>query len=198
MNRSIIWNIDNKSVCVNKKVIFYFGIFKFLKITTINIKKEYDIKLSKSFKKKIDRHHNAKFLIISNGVNFYKNVYLTCNTNNRESNTSEHIGKIDKDGELKDQFINYNYKVYTTEKSDMIFEENIDPYLTEVNYKIENLLKKSNKIEIIEYKLSKGFDFFSSCIKHTKKIDNCYQQLMIEHSENAQLISKLFFYDVFL
>ncbi len=147
-------------------------------------------------------HFNLKFKILDKTNTLeYKYNYLTCNTDKYAAKTSEYIGKIKvKKKDLiieKDQYINYNYQALVTEKTDRFIIESKNTLDLEISKNIERVLIDSNKIPIIEEKLSKGLEFFSNCIKYSEKFNNCYQTLMINHGENAEVIAKIFFHNYF-
>ena len=198
MNRSIfqIWKL-NAIKCTNNKQKFNFFIVRYVKITTIQLNNDFnksEIFLSKEIKKKILEHSNAHFEIIDNSITF-KNIFLTCNRNKYEKKTSEFIGKILHNNEWFDQYINYNFSMHTTQLVSDMFIKNNSLAVLERNNNIHNLLVESGKVPHIEEKLSKGLDFFHTCVKHSQKFNDCYQTLMVNYGENATIIAKLYFHN---
>ena len=202
MNRSIfqIWKLKTRTIKLNTLIsngIFfkYWETCKYKWISSPQVNQELKT-LNFPFKNKIKNHYCAKFNIINNiKFNNYKYTYLTYNTSENEFKTSEYLGKVQTDKGVLDQVLNYNYQIFTTEVSDKILVKTNKPQELERAYNIEQVLIKSDKINLIEEKLNKGLEFFDKCYKSTQKIDNCYQKLMIDYGEHAELIFKLVFYN---
>jgi len=151
---------------------------------------------NKCFKIKFIDHYCSKFIITDDNYNReYKYNYLTLNTDIKEIKTSEIVGKVFHNNEWKDQLMNYNYQTFTTDKTDQFFKKTIKPKELEKANELHELLIRSDKIPIIEEKLTKGLEFFNNCIKYSEKFSNCYQTLMISYGENAEIIAKILFHN---
>ena len=193
MNRSIfqIWKLKQISTNMNNKQINKFTIIKFMEVGRYEIYP--DLIVKSNFVKKFRDHWNLKFNILGSSESF-SNIYLTCNTNENEANTSEFIGKIftNRRG-ICNQYVNYNYPVITKYKTDrFIFKLDGEEFIT-TSKRINQLLTESDKIGFIENKLNNGFEIFSLCMKQTNHFKNCYQTLIINHSDDAKAIIEIFF-----
>ena len=196
MNRSIfkVWKQKDLNHKTKRNFIFqYIEINKYKWLGNKFNNKYFDYKFE---------HFNLKFSILDkNNKTNYKYNYLTCNTDEYAAKTSEYIGKITlkRGNQLleKNQYINYNYQALVTDKTDKFIvkpKNNID---IEISKNIEKVLIDSGKIPTIEEKLNKGLEFFINCMKYNEKFNNCYQTLMINHGENAEIIAKVFFHNYF-
>ena len=85
--------------------------------------------------------------------------------------------------------------MHTTQLVSDMFIKNNSLAVLERNNNIHNLLVESGKVPHIEEKLSKGLDFFHTCVKHSQKFNDCYQTLMVNYGENATIIAKLYFHN---
>ena len=147
------------------------------------------------FNCKINSHWCSKFILHDNKLNDFKYTYLTLNTDEKEILTSEKIGKVFHKNEWKDQLVNYNYQIITTEDTDNLFVKTTKYKEIEKANELHELLLVSDKIPIIEERLSKGFELFNQCYKYTQKFNECYQSLAIIYGEDAKVILKLVFHN---
>ncbi len=152
------------------------------------------------FRHKMEEHFCGKFSIFNNNatnINNYIYNYITFNTNEKEAKTSEFLGKIFNKGKWVNQYANYNYQMLTTKETDKFFIKSTKIKETEKAHEIQELLSESNKIPIIEEKLSRYGEFFSNCIKNTQNIADCYQALMIHHGNDGVIAVKILFPHIF-
>jgi hypothetical protein len=203
MNRSRNNNNKFKTLTqINNKNISHYFFIKYLQTGKYQcINQETSSRFSPMFKYKFENHYNGKFQIIyKESINYlnicvnnlhknYEYTYLTYNTKITNPSKSVEIGKIPNTN--KTQYINLDYKAYTTKNTDVFFEKSNLLEDLEVSNNIENLLLKSNKIPTIEEKLNRGFEFFSNCVKYTQKFQDCYHNLAIEYGPTTDLIINL-------
>ena len=147
------------------------------------------------FEFKMTDHWCSKFILHDNKLNNFKYTYLTFNTNEKEILTSEKIGKVFHKNKWKDQLVNYNYQIITTENTDNLFVKTTKCKEIEKANELHELLLISDKIPTIEERLSKGFELFNQCYKYTQKFNECYQSLAIIYGEDAKVIFKLVFHN---
>lgn len=196
MNKNIfyIWKKKQKTLTLNKipkRNLF----FKYLETSKYECIRTDFLKGKFYFKFKIEEHYCSKFTIYDNKLNNYNYDYLTLNTSEYESKTSEFIGKIPYKGELKNQYLNYNYQILTSNKIDKVFTKTTNKNELNKANEIHDLLVSSNKIPIVEEKLNQGFEFFNKCIKYSQKVDDCYQTLVMDYGNDAMIIAKIFFHN---
>lgn len=201
MNRSILQiRKEHTNKCLfNKQVNNVF--FRYKEVVSLKasnaVKESLVDNKNNIFKKiidKLDNHSNTHLELIDNKSDNLKNVYLTCNTSEFERKTSELVGQVWHKGLLKNQYVNLNHQLYTTDKSDFLFKRNLK--FLERDNKINDLLINSDKIPIIEDKLNNGYLFFVKCLKHTQKASDCYQTLLMDYGEHANIINTLIFNDM--
>lgn len=200
-NRIMKQNKDQGKQLINK-IKKDFTIFKFLEIHKYKYTKpEFNNNISYNFKYKFKDHYNMKLEILEKGNFLNPNnpfdtkkldyVYLTCNTKVSD------LTKVEEIGVLKNnmvQYINYDNQTYVNKQADVFFTKTEKPRELETIENITNLVKDSNKIPVIEEKLSKGFESLSTCLKHTQKIQDCYHTLIIDYGEHADIILNIFFH----
>jgi hypothetical protein len=197
MNRSIL--VKQLIFKPNKNFSFYFlfsdvGKYKF------KIQPNFNDNVSYNFKYKFMSHYNVKYEIIEKKTNLaittdttkYNYLYLTCNTKVKDLTKAEEIGIIKNTNTM--QYINYDNQTYVTKAADEFFVKSKKPKELECSENIKELLINSDKMSIIEEKLNRGFEFFSTCIKHTQRFQDCYHTLAIDYNEHTNLILNMFFH----
>ena len=203
MNRSIfhIWKQTNK-VNLNWKQKNNFSLityFKYNETTSFRntniIKKVFQIHDTNGYKDivgKFDNHSNAIFEMFNNKSNDFRFIYLCCNSNRNQGKTSEFISQFLYKGKWTDQYVNYNHPLFVTKDANTILEN----YLVkrERDNFIHELIIKSDKIKIMEDRLSRGYEFFNTCMKFTKRFDHCYQTLTLDYNDHAQLITQMYYH----
>jgi hypothetical protein len=137
-------------------------------------------------------HCNANFSIIDQYNDIHGNVLMSYTTKIEKGVNLYHYEKLLPINGF-DQYISYNHVCFLKENTiDKIFERSFITTKLEKAQKMHESLINSNKLEIIELKLNRGYEQFYQCMNQFNDIKHCYQTLYITYGPHAETVINLF------
>ena len=197
---------NNSKIMLINTLCLKFSIIKFTMITCgkfipINGYQNYASNeiTTEAIKNKFINHYNLKMLANNNDklLDFYATLNTYKNGQNITPEVKEKLIQIGYTKENIAQYINLNYLSKMTENTSNFFlRRSLSLTHTSNSEKFNKLVKDFNGVEIFEYRINKGLEFYNKCIKYTSNKKNCMQEILssTEFNDVSDVMFQLIFF----